>query len=75
MAEPLMYTFSAATNLVGPVIGHGAHRAHAHLPWVEFLVTGGFFGLFFLVFASSLQWNRPVPLKDPRIREALRYQQ
>ena len=61
--------------LVSPAIGHGAHAAHAHLPWVEFLVTLGFFGLFFLVFSFSLERNKPVPLKDPRIREALDYHQ
>ena len=61
--------------LVSPAIGHGAHKSHAHLPWVEFLVTAGFLGLFFLVFAHALERNNPVPLKDPRIREALEYHQ
>ena len=61
--------------LVSPAIGHGAHKSHAHLPWVEFLVTAGFFGAFFLVFAWSLGRNKPVPLKDPRMRECLEYHQ
>jgi hypothetical protein len=61
--------------LVSPAIGHGAHKSHAHLPWVEFLVTAGFFGAFFLVFAWSLGRNKPVPLKDPRMRDCLEYHQ
>jgi hypothetical protein len=45
--------------------------AHGHLPWVELLVTAGFLGLFFLVFAWSLGRHNAVPLKDPRMRECL----
>lgn len=61
--------------LVSPAIGHGEHRAQAHLPVIEFLVTLGFFGLFFLVFAWVLGRHNAVPLKDPRMRECLGYHQ
>ena len=71
----LLAQFVELFMLVSPAIGHGQHAAHAHLPWVEFLVTLGFFGLFFLVFAFTLERHKPVPLKDPRIREALHYHQ
>lgn len=61
--------------LVGPALGHGEHAAHAHWPVVEAAVTAGFVGLFFLVFAWSLERNRPVPLKDPRLRACLELHQ
>jgi hypothetical protein len=61
--------------LISPAIGHGEHKAQAHLPWTEFAVTAGFFGMFFLVFAWSLGRHNPVPLKDPRLRECLDYHQ
>ena len=57
--------------LVAPTVGHGGEKAHGHLPWAELIVTAGFLGLFFLVFAWSLGRHNAVPLKDPRIRECL----
>ena len=71
----LVAQFFELYMLVSPAIGHGAHKAHAHLPWVEFLVTAGFFGAFFLVFAWSLGRHKPIPLKDPRMRDCLEYHQ
>ena len=71
----LLAQFLELYMLVSPAIGHGAHAAHAHLPWVEFLVAAGFFGAFFLVFAWSLGRNKPIPLKDPRMRDCLEYHQ
>lgn len=59
--------------LVGPSLGHGEHAAHGHLPVVEFAVTAGFLGLFFLVFAWSLGRHNAVPLKDPRLGDCLHY--
>jgi len=61
--------------LVAPAIGHGSHAAHGHVPIVEAAVTLGFLGLFFLVFAWALGRHNAVPLKDPRLRECLRYHQ
>ena len=61
--------------LVSPSVGHGDHPAHGHVPIVELLVTVGFLGLFFIVFAWALGRHNPVPLKDPRLRECLHYHQ
>jgi hypothetical protein len=61
--------------LVGPAIGHGGHAAHAHLPIIEFAVTAGFFGLFYLVYSWSVGRHNSVPVKDPRLRECLEYHQ
>jgi len=61
--------------LVAPAIGHGAEKAHAHVPWAELIVTAGFFGLFFLVFAWSLSRHKAVPIKDPRVRQCLAFHQ
>ncbi len=71
----LVAQFWEMLMLVSPAIGHGGHGAHAHLPWVEALVTLGFVGLFFLVFAWSLRRHNPVPLKDPRLRECIGFHQ
>ena len=71
----LLGQFLELYMLVSPAMGHGAHKSHAHLPWVEFLVTAGFFGLFFLIFAWSLGRNKPVPLKDPLMGACLHYHQ
>ena len=49
--------------------------AHGHVPFVEAVVCAGFLGLFYVVFEMALKRNKPVPLKDPRIRECLEYHQ
>lgn len=59
--------------MVRPAVSHGPERAHAALPIVEALITLGFLGLFFLVFAWGLGRAKPVPLKDPYLRECLDY--
>jgi hypothetical protein len=59
--------------MVAPALGHGDHAVHAHAPIVEGLVTMGFLGAFFLVFAFTLQRRAPVPLKDPGMRECVEY--
>lgn len=61
--------------MVAPALGHGDEAAHAHAPIVEALVTLGFLGAFFLVFAFTLKHRAPVPLKDPALRESLHYRQ
>ncbi|OGR13790.1 MAG: hypothetical protein A2341_27465 [Deltaproteobacteria bacterium RIFOXYB12_FULL_58_9] len=61
--------------LVSPATGHGGHMTHGHAPWIELAVTGGFIGLFVLVFVWSLGRNNAVPIKDPRIGECLHYHQ
>jgi len=61
--------------LVRPAVGHGAEKAHAHPPIFEGIITLGFFGLFFVVFSWALQRGKPVPLKDPYMRECLEYHQ
>ncbi|MCK6548769.1 hypothetical protein L6R52_23195 [Myxococcota bacterium] len=63
--------------MVAPALGgHGAEGhggAHAHFPAVELLVTLGFLGAMFAVFAWTLGRRAPVPLKDPTIRESLHH--
>lgn len=59
--------------MVGPSIGHGAHAAHGHLPWHELVVTLGFLGIFFLIFAFAFRRHEPVPLKDPNIRACMEF--
>jgi hypothetical protein len=59
--------------MVGPAMAHQGAAAHAHLPIAEFAVAAGCFGLFYLVFESSLRRHGPVPLKDPSIQECLEY--
>ena len=71
----LVAQFFELFMLVSPAIGHGEHASHAHLPWVEFSVTAGFFGAFFLVFSWALGRANPVPLKDPKMADSLQYHQ
>jgi hypothetical protein len=63
--------------LVSPSIvmggGHGGERSPGHVPVIELLVTLGFLGAFFLVFAWALARRNPVPLKDPFVRAALHH--
>jgi len=59
--------------MVGPAVGHGEHVAHGHPPVVEFAITAGFLGLFYLVFDLALRRHPAVPLKDPRLQECLEY--
>jgi hypothetical protein len=59
--------------MVRPSVSHGAEKAQAALPITEALITLGFLGLFFLVFAWALGRAKPVPLKDPYLRECLDY--
>ncbi|MBW2528392.1 MAG: hypothetical protein JRI23_29725 [Deltaproteobacteria bacterium] len=59
--------------LVRPAVSHGAERPHGAPPIMEGLITLGFLGLFFLVFAWALGRSKPVPLKDPYLRECLDY--
>lgn len=61
--------------LVSPAMGHGDQAAHAHPPVVEFAVTAGFIGLFYLVFTWSLRRQNPVPVKDPRLQQCIDYHQ
>ena len=59
--------------MVAPALGHGEEAVPAHAPIVECLVTMGFLGAFYLVFAFTMQRRAPVPLKDPGMRECLEY--
>jgi hypothetical protein len=59
--------------LVTPALHHGTKAAHA--PWIEMVVTAGFLGAFFLVFALTLGRRVAVPVKDPRLQECLHYHQ
>jgi len=59
--------------MVSPSVGHGGERSHGHIPAIELVVTLGFLGAFFLVFAWALARRNPVPLKDPFIRAAIHH--
>ena len=59
--------------MVSPAVGHGEDVARGHLPVVEFGITLGFLGLFYLAFEFHLKRHRAVPLKDPFIQECLEY--
>jgi hypothetical protein len=61
--------------LVSPAVGHGGKPSHAHLPLIEFAVTAGFLGLFYLVYSWSLGRHNSVPLKDPSLKACLDYHQ
>jgi hypothetical protein len=69
----LMAQFVELFVMVAPALGHGEEAVPAHAPIVEALVTLGFLGAFFLVFAFTLQRRAPVPVKDPGLRECLEF--
>jgi len=57
-----------------------APSAHEHhflpsLPWMELAVILGFFGGFVLVVGKSLAKHNLIPIKDPRLHEALHHHQ
>jgi Ni/Fe-hydrogenase subunit HybB-like protein len=54
---------------------HGAHYVAPVLPWLEALTTIGFGGLFALTFGWAIQKANIVPIKDPRLGEALHHHQ
>jgi hypothetical protein len=43
------------------------------LPWIEFAIFGGFFGIFLLAFGFALSRHAAVPVKDPRLAEAVHH--
>src|SRR5699024_8642712 len=45
------------------------------LPWMEFAITLGFFGLFMVVVARSLAQHSLVPLNDPYLAESVPHSQ
>lgn len=59
--------------------GHGASGGDGHgpvavaLPWLEALVTLGFTGIFALTFGWAIQKANIIPIKDPRLHEALNH--
>jgi hypothetical protein len=75
---------------VGPAPSPGAHGGGAHhgggaehaaayaapvLPWLELLILLGFFGIFLYAFGWAIQRANIVPIKDPRLHEALHHHQ
>lgn len=74
-------------DLGGHGAGHGAeaaagaveaaahHVVHPSLPWLEVLVVLGFAGLFALVVGKTLTRVNIIPIKDPRLHEALSHHQ
>jgi hypothetical protein len=59
--------------MISPSVGHGEHLSQGHLPVVEFAVTAGFLGLFYLIFERALRRHAAIPCKDPLIQECLDY--
>ena len=55
------------------VVHHEVNGVPRHPPVVEFAITAGFLGLFYLVFDLALRRHPAVPLKDPRLQECLEY--
>lgn len=48
--------------------------SHApELPWMELLIFGGFLGVFFAAFGFALSRHEAVPVKDPRLAEAIHH--
>ena len=54
LLEKFGVDYAQGYHIGRPAVGHGAHKAHAHLPVTEGLVTLGFLGAFVLVFAWAL---------------------
>lgn len=55
--------------LVTPAIStHGPQ-----LPWMELVIFGGFFGVFLAAFGFALSRHSIVPIKDPRLGEAVHH--
>lgn len=59
--------------MVRPAVHHGGGAAHAAPPIIEALITLGFLGLFVLVFVWALGRRKPLPLKDPYLRDCVEY--
>jgi hypothetical protein len=55
--------------------GHGVPYVAPALPWLELLVTLGFSGVFALTFGWAIQKANIIPIKDPRLGEALHHHQ
>lgn len=60
---------------VAPAPAAHEHHFHPTLPWMELAVVIGFFGGFMLVVGKTLAKHNLVPLKDPRLNEALHHHQ
>ena len=55
--------------IVMPSVSH----AGPQMPWMEVLVFGGFLGVFLAAFGFALSRHAIVPIKDPRLQEAVHH--
>lgn len=62
-------TFLELWWIVMPNISHHG----PHLPWMEVMVALGFFGVFLIAFGYSLSRHQIVPIRDPRLHEAVHH--
>jgi hypothetical protein len=62
-------TFLELWWIVTPAVSHG----QLELPWMEAAVFAGFLGVFLLSFGISLSRHALVPVKDPRLHEAVEH--
>jgi hypothetical protein len=65
----LAVTFMEFYWIVLPAVVHDGPS----IPWMELLVTVGFFGVLLATFGLSISRHSPVPVKDPRLAEALHH--
>jgi hypothetical protein len=57
--------------IVTPAVAHQP----LSFPWMELLVFGGFLGVFLAAFGWALSRHELVPIKDPRLHEAVQHHQ
>lgn len=64
-----------AAHHAGDMVPEGVHLMPLELPWFEVLVVLGFAGLFAFVVGKTITRINLIPLKDPRLIEALNHHQ